>query len=405
MAFSNWWQRVNQWTSQQSLEALGRAYQAAIAIQEIEQTHFQGKKIAPGPAVGLSTYNYFKISLDRELRTVRLNLLTFQGGKAWLANLTQPTELSQIDSKILTRLEEIEAIVGKYRPSSEEDSLLTLNALARSSEETEIVATPPLQGREDSRGQGIWRLNRPLDPNSEAEILQQFRQLRHQRKIALRFLAALVIVPLLVQIISKNLIYGPLFNHFRIQSVELGKVEFNPEIIHESLDEFVRFKEGIEIYELLKGGASEINKQEKLREKAEEIVLGAVKKSREGIKNIFADITSLLSFTLLIAVFRRQFTITRQFISHYFLGLNDVTKVFIFILLTDTFVGFHSAEGWEIVLASLMQHIGLPENRNFIFLFIATVPVILDSTFKLLIFNYFTRQSPSAVAILEKMQK
>jgi hypothetical protein len=29
----------------------------------------------------------------------------------------------------------------------------------------------------------------------------------------------------------------------------------------------------------------------------------------------------------------------------------------------------------------------------------------MDSIFKLLIFNYFTRQSPTSVAILEKMQQ
>jgi hypothetical protein len=95
----------------------------------------------------------------------------------------------------------------------------------------------------------------------------------------------------------------------------------------------------------------------------------------------------------------------REFISRYFLGLSDITKVFIFILLTDMFVGFHSAHGWEVLLENLFGHFGLPENRDFVFLFIATIPVIMDSIFKLLIFNYFTRQSPTSVAILEKMQQ
>ena len=136
-----------------------------------------------------------------------------------------------------------------------------------------------------------------------------------------------------------------------------------------------------------------------------ELAKEAAEKSQNGLKNLIADLTSLGSFALLIAVFKKEFKIVRQFLSRSFLGLNDVTKVFIFILLTDIFVGFHSAEGWEVALGSLFEHFGLPENRQFIFLFIATFPVILDSFFKLLIFNYLTRKSPTAVAILEKMQQ
>lgn len=60
---------------------------------------------------------------------------------------------------------------------------------------------------------------------------------------------------------------------------------------------------------------------------------------------------------------------------------------------------------WEVILQKISEHLGLPENPAFNGLFIATIPVMLDSFFKLLIFNYFTRQSPTAVAILEKMNQ
>ena len=130
-----------------------------------------------------------------------------------------------------------------------------------------------------------------------------------------------------------------------------------------------------------------------------------MEKNLNGLKNLVADLTSLASFALLVGIFKKEFKIVRQFLSRSFLGLSDITKVFIFILLTDIFVGFHSAEGWEVILGSTFGHFGLPENRQFIYIFIATFPVILDSFFKLLIFNYFTRKSPAAVAILEKMQQ
>jgi hypothetical protein len=67
------------------------------------------------------------------------------------------------------------------------------------------------------------------------------------------------------------------------------------------------------------------------------------------------------------------------------------------------FVGFHSAEGWEVLLESVARHFGVPESRAAINTFIATVPVVLDSCIKFWIFSYLTRYSPSASAIYERM--
>ncbi len=83
--------------------------------------------------------------------------------------------------------------------------------------------------------------------------------------------------------------------------------------------------------------------------------------------------------------------------------MGDPTKVFLFILVTDMFVGFHSAEGWNVLLESFTHHFGLPENEAVIQMFIATVPVIIDSCIKFWIFIYLTRFSPSASAIYERM--
>ena len=67
------------------------------------------------------------------------------------------------------------------------------------------------------------------------------------------------------------------------------------------------------------------------------------------------------------------------------------------------FVGFHSAEGWDVILESLAKHFGLPENQAAIKAFIATVPVIADACIKFWIFSYLTRYSPSTSAIYERM--
>jgi CemA family len=102
---------------------------------------------------------------------------------------------------------------------------------------------------------------------------------------------------------------------------------------------------------------------------------------------------------------RDKLLILRQFINRTFLGLSDPTKVLLFILITDLFVGFHSAEGWEVILESIATHFGLSENRTLIYLFIATVPVAIDSCTKFWIFTYFTRYSPTSSAIYERMNK
>ena len=69
------------------------------------------------------------------------------------------------------------------------------------------------------------------------------------------------------------------------------------------------------------------------------------------------------------------------------------------------FVGFHSPHGWEIIIEAILRHFGLAESREFIFIFISTFPVILDTIFKYWIFRYLNRISPSAVATYHNMNE
>ncbi|MEB3175020.1 MAG: CemA family protein [Cyanobacteriota bacterium] len=399
MADFPWRTRLDDWVGTRSSLSLDRAYQGALAIRQLEQDQFQGRRIEPDSGLGLGVYQYFKADLDRELRQIRWNLWQFQTANLWLKNLGDGEQLTPRQGEILESLNFIESVIGKYRDETAPEFLL--EAEAESLTETEAPKSLRLNP---------WGAKAPSSPAKEAEeaaLLRQFRIARQDRKAGIRFLILLVFVPLATQIFFKNIVYSPLVDHFKIHAVAVEEIEFNKEIAQEYLEEFVTFKESLEIQELLgilPENSPEI-KREKLREKAKEILLGAARRTQEGLKNVLADLTALAAFALLVIIFKKQALMTRRFISRSFLGLSDVTKVFIFILLTDVFVGFHSAEGWEVILASLMTHVGLTENRSFIFLFIATVPVLLDSLFKLLIFNYFTRQSPSAVAILEKMQK
>jgi CemA family. len=75
------------------------------------------------------------------------------------------------------------------------------------------------------------------------------------------------------------------------------------------------------------------------------------------------------------------------------------------IVATDTFVGFHSSDGWDALFFVIFSHFGLPENPILTKTFIATVPVFLDGLFKFWIFQYLRQSSPSTAAIFSEMNQ
>ena len=112
----------------------------------------------------------------------------------------------------------------------------------------------------------------------------------------------------------------------------------------------------------------------------------------------------LLGFVLVCLFGQRDIQVLRGFIDEVIYGLSDSAKAFGIILFTDIFVGFHSPEGWTVLLDGIAHHLGLPARENFILLFIATFPVVLATIFKYWIFRYLNRVSPSSVATLRNMQ-
>lgn len=127
--------------------------------------------------------------------------------------------------------------------------------------------------------------------------------------------------------------------------------------------------------------------------------------SDNALQNVFADLFSLGGFILVLVNSKREIAVVKSFIDDLIYGLSDSAKAFIIILFTDIFVGYHSPHGWEIILEGVSHHFGLPESRDFNFMFIATFPVILDTVMKYWIFRYLNRISPSAVATYRNMNE
>ncbi|HEY9895437.1 MAG TPA: proton extrusion protein PcxA [Candidatus Sericytochromatia bacterium] len=283
----------------------------------------------------------------------------------------------------------------------------------------------------------LGRIKRDLDPNSEQKVVQSFRSNKVKTRTSIRFLLILITVPLLVQQISKTVLIGPIVDRFR--SSESANPFLNFELQETALRELHMFRERMEFDfllgkapslhsdvlgdPLLNGAAAEEEQttgelsrpltraeqeeriEAKLRERAEEIKLEYSRSGSEAIKNIFGDLCSLIAFAIVLIMNRREVAILKSFIDDTVYGLSDSAKAFIIILFTDMFVGFHSPHGWEVLLEGLSKHWGLPANQSFIFLFIATFPVVLDTIFKYWIFRYLNRISPSAVATYKTMNE
>jgi hypothetical protein len=392
-----------------ALSALNDAYQRALKIRAIEEKHFGGQKISPDHAGGKSVYDYFQSTLERELLRIRADL-----SQVRLANFFRSDRVIESpEENILPTLNAIEEIIGKYRSNPEEDFLALsprvnpppVPADANSSAPpTTNDPVPPVIN--PSRTTNFFKLRQELTPEYEQTVIQQLRTLRQQQQIALRFLVILALVPLFVQIITKNFVFGPILNYFEVDRAKPAQVYVSEEVGDRFLREFGRLQEVQEIKSILGVSTESPEKaEEQFREKVRELFKEAGYESQEGFKNLLADLSGLVAFTLVLVVGRRQFAITRTFVSRYFLSLNDIAKAFIFILFTDIFVGYHSAEGWTVLIQGLSAHFGLRESETFIGLFVATIPVILDTIFKLLIFNYLTRKSPTAATILEKMNQ
>jgi hypothetical protein len=215
----------------------------------------------------------------------------------------------------------------------------------------------------------------------------------------------LILIPLLTQQLTKTFFVGPIVD--QVRNKDNAKIFLNLDLEEEAFMELERFEKEVKFKSLI-GWAPEISPkeiEEQVKEKALEMKEQYTKKGANAIKNLFADLLSLVAFAWVIVTSKKDILVIKSFIDEMVYGLSDSAKAFIIILFTDVFVGFHSPHGWEVLLEGLSRHLGIPENREFNGLFIATFPVILDTIFKYWIFRYLNRISPSAVATYRNMNE
>ncbi|MBF2047347.1 MAG: hypothetical protein IGS54_08285 [Elainella sp. C42_A2020_010] len=418
--------RLNRWLHQQQQRALEEAYQGATAIKALENQYFQGTKIAYRPGLSKTVYEYVRSSRDRQLLRVRTSLAQFRVGNFLLnpkaviqaGDGTLEVTPNSPEAEIFAKLDFIDSVIGKYRePDGDLDVAMAVAEMEESTSakpkgETEAkkISGPhttdiPTLTANHQRWSGAIRetlnqIGQEINPD-EQQVIQELRLRRAQNRVALRWLLILLLVPLLVHLVTKVAILNPVLGNY--SNRHPTQIELSEEIRQHFLSEFVEFKESLEVQEVLGKTLTEAEKAEKLHEMAVELWRESRNQALNGLKNVVADFVALVVFGGLVYFNRNKLLTLRSVTNRTFLGLSDPIKVFMFILVTDLFVGFHSAEGWEVILEGAARHFGLPESKFLINGFIATVPVMIDAVIKFWIFSYLTRYSPSASAIYERM--
>ncbi|MBW4619868.1 MAG: proton extrusion protein PcxA [Cyanosarcina radialis HA8281-LM2] len=424
--------KSRQWLSATPERSLEEAYQAALNIKAIEDEHFGGNKISARAADYSDNVVDFWISeLNKYLNKIKIRLAEFKTSRS-IVNVTESpnrskyySSVNERDSQalIVERLNFIDRVLTRYNSALMPVERSSLVKVDRDNldknvkiDRSKIDLSEPedsLESISDKTGLlprsilGTFkRLKEELDPNAEEKFVQNFRNSKNKTFISLRFILILILLPIVVQICTKIWVVGPIVDRVTDGGEKVLFVT-NIDLEKEAFLEWEIYEKELEFKSLigLTPPLSPEEKEEKIKGKVSEIKDEYSRKSADALKNVFADIFSFIAFVGVVVFSKKDIAVLKSFIDEIVYGLSDSAKAFIIILLTDIFVGYHSPHGWEIILGSISRHLGLPENRDFNFLFIATFPVILDTVFKYWIFRYLNRISPSAVATYRNMNE
>ncbi len=446
------WLATEQWLKRTPDRALDQAYDAVLKIKAIEDEHFAGQTLTSG-TYSRSSQDFFESDVNQYLRIARVRMAEFKTSRRFLTlsdrralgfgrfgsdpnNPSLDQILNQLDASnrpdsetilLVEKLRFVDSVLERYAnpdatmgrstslvprdttsPSLVPAVPQPFTAVPRSASKPKPKNSSTDQPRVLPRSLlgTVDRIRENLDPQAEENVVDRFRSSKAQTTMALRFFLVLLLVPLLIQQTSKTFMVGPVIDRFYRDS--LPAVSFlNPEFEEEALSELTHYRELIEL-ESLVGMIPQLSGEEmeiKLKEKAIEIAGEFQNKGADALKNVFADLIAMMTFAIVLLNSRVQLTALKAFIDEIVYGLSDSAKAFVLILLTDVFVGFHSPHGWEVLLEGISRHLGIAANHDFIFLFIATFPVVLDTVFKYWIFRYLNRISPSAVATYKNMNE
>lgn len=258
------------------------------------------------------------------------------------------------------------------------------------------------------------RFRRQLWPGIENLVLQEFRISRSQFLVACQSLFLLLLFPLVFHAVAKNFLFRPTVEY--LWNTKQSDIFLNATQEERAFHQMTNFEEKLYFESLIlppplqseDTPAKSVNEQNlyfqnQFQDKLGKLAIQYNEESIDSLTNLITDLVTAISFYGLCLFMKPQLIILKSFLTEFLYSFGDTTKSFLLLFVTDLFVGFHSPHGWEVFLETLMNRFGLPENEDFIFLFVATFPVLLDTIIKYWIFRYLNKISPSTVATYHTM--
>nr|ATL62857.1 envelope membrane protein [Steenisia pleurocarpa] len=171
------------------------------------------------------------------------------------------------------------------------------------------------------------------------------------------------------------------------------------------LEKFIELEELLVLDEMIEE-YSETHLQ-KLHIRIQKETIQLINIYNEGrIRTILHFSTNIICFVILSVysiLGNEELVILNSWAQEFLYNLSDTVKAFFILLLTDLCIGFHSPDGWELMVRSVYKDLGFVHNDQILSGLVSTFPVIVDTIFKYLIFRYLNGISPSLVVIYHSM--
>jgi hypothetical protein len=188
MGLTDWLSTFGRAQSLDLSSDLERGYEAGLLIQSIELEHYNDRPVRPELELRLP-----KGMQAQVLRRFRAALQVCRQSLDQLEPYRQ-----ELSGQELRQTQLIESVVARYG-----DKRKSLPTLSRSPE----ILPRSLIGVVD-------QVRRQLDPEAEATLVAGFRRRRDSTLVSLRILLLLILVPILIQQVSRVYVVSPLVDRF-----------------------------------------------------------------------------------------------------------------------------------------------------------------------------------------------
>ncbi|GLT97451.1 hypothetical protein SLE2022_150160 [Rubroshorea leprosula] len=254
---------------------------------------------------------------------------------------------------------------------------------------------------------GLVEIARDLILGEEDEdILYEDRVFRYASINSAKFLAALIIIPLVLDYVVHDYVLMPFLDRY-VKTVPLAAELLDVrrsqklEMVKQLKVEKARFMLEVEI-----GQAPPLSDEElwwELRHKALELRDEWRLENRKAFANIWSDMIFGISLFLLLFFNQSKVALLKFTGYKLFNNISDAGKAFLIIVIADILLGYHSELGWQAFLEIMVEHYGLQIDEAAITVFISVVPVFTDSCLKIWLFKFLPRLSPRVDSIFHDM--